>query len=153
MQKSKKTIGILAGMGPRSTAPFLSAVLDECEKQYKAKYDDEFPHIMIYSLPTPFYIDKSVDREELKQSVCEGAKRLESTGVDFIVIPCGSVHTFFDEIVASVHIPVLNMIDEVIKQIPKNTSSVAVIATQMTNDGLKTIRSAMLTGALKFILT
>ncbi|TCO68302.1 hypothetical protein [Marinisporobacter balticus] len=38
-------IGILAGMGPRSTAPFLDLVIDECQLQYGAKYDEEFPHM------------------------------------------------------------------------------------------------------------
>lgn len=32
-------IGILAGMGPRSTAPFIDLVVNECQLQYGAKYD------------------------------------------------------------------------------------------------------------------
>ncbi len=28
-----KLIGILAGMGPHSTAPFISMVVDECQRQ------------------------------------------------------------------------------------------------------------------------
>ena len=134
MEKSRKTIGILAGMGPRSTARFLNVVLDECEKQYGAKYDDEFPHMMIYSLPTPFYLYKPVNQEDLKRSVCEGVKRLEETGVDFIVIPCGSVHAFFNEISASVHVPVLNMVNEVVKEVPQDISSLALIATKIMHD-------------------
>jgi len=39
------SIGILAGMGPRSTAPFLELVLDQCQIQYGAKYDIDYPHI------------------------------------------------------------------------------------------------------------
>ncbi len=135
MTKSKKTIGILAGMGPRSTAPFLNMVLDECQKQYGAKYDDEFPRIMIYSLPTPFYIDKPVDATKLKEVVCEGLKRLESTGVDFIVVPCGSVHTFFDDMAASVSVPVLHMIEESIVHISSDVTSIGLVATKMTADG------------------
>lgn len=46
LTSSKKTIGVLAGMGPRSTAPFLNMILDECQKQYGAKYDDEFPPLI-----------------------------------------------------------------------------------------------------------
>ena len=56
-------IGILAGMGPRSTAPFLDLVIDECQLQYGAKYDEEFPHMMVYSLPTPFYIDRPINHD------------------------------------------------------------------------------------------
>jgi aspartate/glutamate racemase len=30
-------IGILAGMGPRSTGPFLDLIVDECQRQYGAR--------------------------------------------------------------------------------------------------------------------
>lgn len=129
-----KTIGILAGMGPRSTAPFLELVIDECEKQYRAKYDDEFPQIMLYSVPAPFYIDKPVDQLKLEAVVCEGAKRLASTGVDFIAIPCNTVHAFFDHISTAIDIPLLNIIKETIKRIPAGTKSVVLVATQATID-------------------
>ena len=49
-------IGILAGMGPKSTGPFVDKVVDECQKIYGAIHDMDFPHMMIYSCPTPFYI-------------------------------------------------------------------------------------------------
>lgn len=128
------TIGILAGMGPRSTAPFLNMVLDECQKQYGAKYDDEFPGIMIYSLPTPFYIDKPVDQAELKQAILEGAKHLAATGVDFIVMPCSTAHIFFDEIQQSIDTPIISMIEESITQIPDDIKTIGLIATKMTID-------------------
>ena len=53
-------IGILAGMGPRSTAPFVDMVVDECQRQYGARYDIDFPPMQIYALPTPFYIDRPI---------------------------------------------------------------------------------------------
>jgi len=31
-----RLIGILAGMGPRSTAPFVDMLVDECQRQYGA---------------------------------------------------------------------------------------------------------------------
>ena len=51
-------IGILAGMGPRSTAPFVDLVVTECQRLYGAKYDDEFPAMWIYALPSPFRPDR-----------------------------------------------------------------------------------------------
>jgi aspartate racemase len=75
------TIGILEGMGPRSTSPFLEAVLDECERQYGARTDGEYPHMLAYSLPTPFYPDRPVDHEELRSAVVAGAKRLAAATV------------------------------------------------------------------------
>lgn len=32
-------------MSPRSTSPFLEMVLDQCQIQYNAKYDIDYPNI------------------------------------------------------------------------------------------------------------
>lgn len=126
-----KTIGILGGMGPRSTSPFLELLLDECQIQYGAKYDIDFPHIIVYSLPTPFYIDREINKEELKNSIKSGIKRLETCGVDLIGIPCNSAHEYFDEIVNDIKIPVLNIIKETVKEIDEG-AKVTLLATEMT---------------------
>lgn len=44
--KTKKIIGILGGMGPESTAIFYQALIWQCQKQYGAKYDEDFPEIL-----------------------------------------------------------------------------------------------------------
>ncbi len=125
------TIGILAGMGPRSTSPFLELVLDECQKQYVAQHDIDYPHIIVYSLPTPFYIDRETDEEALKQSIKEGIERLNRCEVDLIGIPCNSAHAYFNEIVENVDVPVLNIIDETLKKIQRD-SKISLFATEMT---------------------
>ena len=87
------TIGILAGMGPHSTGPFIDLVMDECHRQYQPHHEEEFPHILIYSLPTPFRIDEaSTDHDLVRATVCAGLQRLEAAGVDFIAMPCNTVH-------------------------------------------------------------
>jgi len=54
-------IGILAGMGPKSTGPFIDQLVFQFQEIIGAKNDIDFPHIMIYSLPTPFYANGSID--------------------------------------------------------------------------------------------
>ena len=71
-----KTIGILAGMGPRSTAPFVDLVVDECQRQYGAVDDEEFPPMMIYALPAPFYLDRALDHAALRAAITAGLRRL-----------------------------------------------------------------------------
>lgn len=128
-----KTIGILGGMGPRSTSPFLELVLDQCQKQYGAKYDIDYPHIVVYSLPTPFYIDKPINHHELKNSIGEGLKRMESFNVSFIAMPCNTAHMYYEELSRNIDIPILNIIDETIKNIPNNLT-ITVFATESTLD-------------------
>ncbi|NWK67628.1 amino acid racemase [Bacillus paramycoides] len=125
-------IGILAGMGPKSTGPFVDTVVAQCQTIYGAKHDMDFPHMMIYSCPTPFYMDRPIDHAAMKKAIIEGAQKLESTGVDFIAMPCNTAHLYFKELQHSLSIPILNIVDETLQAIPDNTKRVALLATQAT---------------------
>lgn len=128
----KKAIGVLAGMGPRSTAPFLELVLDECQKQYGAKNDIDFPKMMIYSLPTPFYIDRPINHKAMKETIIEGLQMLEKTGVDFIAMPCNFAHIYFEELEKSINISLLNIVDETVKKLPQNSERITLFSTSFT---------------------
>ncbi|MEF7657444.1 aspartate/glutamate racemase family protein [Bacillus thuringiensis] len=125
-------IGILAGMGPKSTGPFVDTVVAECQTIYGAKHDMDFPHMMIYSCPTPFYMDRPIDHEAMKKTIIEGAQKLESIGASFIAMPCNTAHLYFEELQQSLSIPILNIIDETLQTIPKNIKRVALLATEAT---------------------
>ena len=125
-------IGILAGMGPKSTGPFVETVVAGCQTIYGAKHDIDFPHMMIYSCPTPFYMDRLIDHEAMKKAIIEGAQKLESTGVEFIAMPCNTAHLYFEELQHSLSIPILNIVDETLQAIPESTKRVALLATEAT---------------------
>lgn len=128
---SQFTIGILGGMGPRSTAPFLEEVLDQCQLQYKAEEDMDYPHMMIYSLPTPFYTGQPVNHEDMEKALVEGIKKLEASGVDLIAIPCNTAHGYFRAMEETVQVPILNMIEATLHRVPKDVK-VAILATEVT---------------------
>lgn len=125
-------IGILAGMGAKSTGPFVDKVVDECQKIYGAIHDMDFPHMMIYSCPTPFYMNKPLNHTDMEKAIIEGAVKLEKTGVDFIAIPCNTAHIYFNQIKKSLSVPLLNMVDETIKKISKGSKKAALLATVPT---------------------
>jgi len=128
----KNSIGILAGMGPRSTTPFLELVLDQCQAQYGARYDIDYPHIMIYSLPTPFYIDRQIDHTLMRETIKSGLKKLEASGVSFIAMPCNSAHLYFNELLDSISIPLLNIVDETVSCLPESSQRITIFATETT---------------------
>jgi aspartate racemase len=125
-------IGILAGMGPKSTGPFIDKVVEQCQEIYGAKHDMDFPPMMIYSCPTPFYMDRPINHADMERAIIEGAQKLESTGVDFIAMPCNTAHLYFHHIQHSISVPLLNMVDETIKEIPKSSKRAALLATDAT---------------------
>lgn len=125
------TIGILAGMGPRSTSPFLELVLNECQRQYGAKFDIDYPHILTYSLPTPFYLNRELDHDAMERTIIGGAKRLEAAGASFIAIPCNSAHLYIKAIQSALAIPTLDIIETTIAALPDRKLS-TVLATPST---------------------
>jgi aspartate racemase len=130
---SNKVIGILAGMGPRSTAPFVDEVITECQAQYGAKLDDDFPEIVILSLPTPFRVDGPIDHQRMKQVIIGGLRKLEATGVSFIAMPCNSAHIYFNELKEAIAVPVLNIIEETLAYLEPR-SKATIFATRATFD-------------------
>lgn len=125
-------IGILAGMGPRSTSPFLESVLDECQRQYGAVHDIDYPHIHIYALPTPFYPQRDLDDDAMRAALTEGIQGLCLAQVDYIVVPCNSAHPYFDTMQAHSNVPVLNMIDLTLSAMRPEAGPVGVVATRGT---------------------
>lgn len=145
-------IGILAGMGPRSTAPFVDMLVSECQRQYGAMHDADFPHMMIYSLPTHFYVDRDVDHALLHEEVLTGLQKLESTGVSFIAMPCNSNHVFFDELAEGIDVPLLNMIEETLHVLPESSRCLGIAATPLTmNAGL--YQNAVLVSGRQWVTT
>jgi aspartate racemase len=127
-------IGILAGMGPKSTGPFVDNVILQCQQMYGAKDDIDFPEMMIYACPTPFYTNRPIDHKEMELAIIKGAKKLERTGVDFIAMPCNTAHLYIHTIRQSISVSLVDIVEETVNEIPKKTKKVALLATQATVD-------------------
>ena len=127
-----RLIGILAGMGPRSTAPFVDMLIDACQRQYGARYDIDFPPMLIYALPTPFYVDRPIDHAALEAAIAAGLRKLADAGVAFVAMPCNSAHIYFEQLAAGIHVPLLNMIDVALGALPAASKTVALLATRPT---------------------
>lgn len=121
------SIGILARMGPQSTGPFVNLVVAECQRQYGARHDIDFPKMMICSQPAPFYEDRPTDHATLA-----GLRDLQSTGVDFLAMACNTVHIYYRNLSADIGIPLLNMVDIATEGIPTTANTVGLVAARPT---------------------
>ena len=127
-------VGIIGGLGPMATVYFYELVLSLTE----AKRDQDHVNMVILnhaSIPdrTAYICGRSAD-SPLPYMIAD-AKRLQTAGANFIVIPCNTAHYFFDEIENSVSIPVLNIVTETVgaaKRRYKNIRRVGVLATDGT---------------------
>ncbi|MFC9842411.1 aspartate/glutamate racemase family protein [Streptomyces sp. NPDC060223] len=119
-------------MGPRSTAPFIEMVVTECQKQYGARDDIDFPKIMICSQPAPFYEDRPVDHDALEAAIRGGLKDLEATGADLLAIACNTAHVYYPSLAAVVEPPLLNMVELTADVMPAAARTIGLIAARPT---------------------
>lgn len=132
MMPSQPLIGILAGMGPRSTAPFIDLVVTECQQQYGARDDIDFPKMMICSQPAPFYEDRPIDHKALEAAIRQGLQHLERTGADFLAIACNTAHIYYHALAKSVTVPLLNIVDLAVAEMRPTARKVALVAARPT---------------------
>ncbi len=129
-----KTVGIIGGMGPETTAKFY---LDVIFKAYK-KNKSQRPSIIIWNIPLKYKIEKELiekakGEEKYLPYLVKAAKNLEKGGADFIVIPCNTVHVFIEQIKKEVKIPVLSILEETEKFFKnKNFKKIGLLATELS---------------------
>ncbi len=130
---SRKTIGILGGMGPGASADLYSKIIKVCQKSYEAKLDEDYPPILIYNLPATQMIASLKNKNRLFSELVYGVKKLESAGADFIILACNTIHYFLPELRQSVSIPILSIMEEVGSMLTKNKiEKVGLLATTTT---------------------
>ena len=126
-----RTVGIIGGLGPETTAKFYQEIIASCFEKNK----DKRPPILMWSIPLPYKIEEDLIKnaqgeERYIPYLKEGAQWLEKGGADFLVIPCNTVHIFIKEIRESVQIPVLSVVEATIKFLKENRiSEVGMLAT------------------------
>jgi aspartate racemase len=107
-----RTIGILGGMSPESTIAYYEHITRACAERFG---DYGYPPIIIYSVSFQPYVDwPNADRWDLvAQGLSQAACRLVGAGADFVIIATNTMHLVFDQIQASVDVPVLSLLDAV----------------------------------------
>jgi aspartate racemase len=107
-----KKIGILGGLSPESTVEYYLYLT----RTYTERYGNyAYPEIIIYSVSFQDYVDwpASGRWDLIGQGLSEAAQKLEAAGADFIIIAANTMHLVIDQVRASVHIPVLSLLDAV----------------------------------------
>jgi len=130
---TSKTIGILGGMGPHSSADFYLDVIEEY-----LKYENTRPSILLWNVPLNLekeerFIENGEYKEYYLDKLIDGARHLKEGKADFVAIPCNTVHIFFDELEREVDIRFLSIIKETTKYLVKNDAKkILLLATSTT---------------------
>ncbi len=128
-----KKIGIIGGMGPEGTADLYMKIVRYYQDNFGAKYDKDFPPMMIYSVPIPDLVENLENEKITLDMLSEAVKTLENVGCDFLVIACNTVQFLLDDLRESVKIPILG-IAEISARFVSNKSykKVGILGTEAT---------------------
>lgn len=147
-----KSVGVIGGLGPETTTEFYLEVIFSCQKQNSTQR----PLVVVSSVPLLFEIERNLiesntGKERYIPFLITEAQRLEKSGVDFIVMPCNSLHVFIDDIRKSVNIPVLSIVEETVRYLKENgLSKVGIISTSATIAN-QVYESKLLEAEIKFV--
>jgi aspartate racemase len=127
-----KRIGILGGMSPESTVAYYEYIT----RTYTERHGDYgYPEILIYSVSFQPYVDwPNQDRWDLvAQGLSQAAETLEAAGADLILIATNTMHLVFDQVQASVSVPMLSLLDVVGEAIlTRGMKTVGLLGTRFT---------------------
>jgi aspartate racemase len=128
-----KTIGIIGGMGPESTAALYMHIVKVFQRRYGARHDSDYPPMVIYSLPAPDVVEHMEDEELLIEMLEDAAKKLEGAGADFLVIGCNTVQKYLGRVGEVVSIPYLDLNEEVGRVVEeRGFKTVGLLGTEAT---------------------
>jgi aspartate racemase len=127
-----KTIGILGGMSPESTVAYYEYIT----RTYTRRVGDYgYPEIIIYSVSFQTYVDwpRAGRWDLVAQGLSEAAQVLATAGADVILMATNTMHIVFDQVAASVDVPMLSLLDAVGRAIQeRDMETVGLLGTTFT---------------------
>jgi len=127
-----KRIGILGGMSPESTIEYYRYITHTYTERFG---DYGYPEILIYSVSFQPYVDwPKQDRWDLVAGgLSQAAQKLAAAGAEVILIATNTMHLVFDQVQASVDVPMLNLLDAVGEAIvAQGLETVGLLGTKFT---------------------
>lgn len=128
-----KTVGVLGGFGPETTAEFYVSVI---EKNRKLNTNSH-PEMLIHNSPVPFSLEEDAVKnakglDKFLPILLNGLKIIQDK-VDFVVLPCNTLHIFIEDLRSASKKPVVSIIDEMVNEVKsRNLKRVGLLATMKT---------------------
>lgn len=128
-----KIIGVLGGMGPQATVEFYKLLIDKSISEYGAVKNDEFPEILIDSIPVPDFISNTKHMRQAKGMLIDRVSRMNKHPVSILGIACNTAHILLPELRKVSKSPIVSIMEEVKKLIGVNGyKRIGLLASIMT---------------------
>jgi|SRR3989344_32630 len=140
----KQPIAIIGGMGPEASVYLYNVLIKQSIDSYGAVNNDDFPEIVLYSVPVPDFISSNERRNEAFDILKEKVESLNSLNPLCIAIACNTAHVLINDLQNLSHVPFVSMIDEIVEAVLKDKiNKVGLLGTPST------LRSGMYQNAFR----
>lgn len=128
-----KIIGVIGGMGPEASAHFYKLLIHHAQKDYKVATNDQFPEIILSSVPVPDFISDESQEERALSMLEDRIVDLDKLPISFFCMACNTGHLLIDKLRKLTNKPFVSLIDEVPKYIKKKKlRKIGLLATPTT---------------------
>lgn len=132
ISKFRPTICILGGMGPQASARLLALLVEKASLDFGLSAE-EFPEIIVDSVPVPDFISNLENKQASLALLCDRVKRLGLFEPDVFCICCNTAHIFLEELqkcTKSLFVSLINTVSAEVKK--KKIAKVGIMATPVT---------------------
>lgn len=127
--KHLKKIGFIGGVGPQATLFIYEKVISYAQKKYCAKNNDDYPYLIIESIPIPDFISNTAQLNNALAMLKKTVSHFNTLSVDAIVIGSNTVHILLPELKKQTLIPIISTISSVVDICcQKNYKKVGILA-------------------------
>lgn len=134
--KNKKAIAVLGGMGPQASVYMYKLLIDLSAEYFDAKNGEDYPEIIVYSIPAPDFILETDERSEVLNMLKEKVRIVNRLPVSNIGIACNTAHLLLDKLQIVSKARFISMIDETVQAIDLSIKKIGLLALPLTIESL-----------------
>lgn len=129
----KNIIGVIGGMGPYASAYFYKLLIKKSTEEYGAKNNDDYPEIVIDSIPVPDFISDTKNLDVAKKTLISRVKALNNFGCNILAMACNTGHLLYPDLVKNSRAPFISLVELVCLEAKKRgMKRVGLMATETT---------------------
>ena len=127
---NNKAIGIIGGVGPQATQFIYGKIIEISQLKYGATNNNDYPRILIDSIPVPDFISDTSQIEISKKMLINSAQSLVKAGATRLCIGSNTVHILLDDLRKNVSVEFISMVELVANKCVKTgLSKVGILGT------------------------
>lgn len=115
-----RAIGIIGGMGPEASVYMYNLLIEQSIKFYRAKNNEDFPEVILYSIPVPDFISSEKNKKKALRILLNSVNKMNKLDLGSLSIACNTAHLLLPELQRFSKTSFTSMIEEVVKNVIKD---------------------------------